>query len=158
MLMAYAHVAHDCVIKDHAVLANNVNLAGHIIVGEYAILGGLTAVHQFVNIGDHAFISGGSLVRKDVPPFVTAAREPLSYVGINSTGLERRNFSAEQINRINDIYRIIFVKNHNLNRALSMVEEELPASSEREMILNFIRTSERGIMKGFAEEHDHSAA
>ena len=149
LLMAYAHVAHDCIIGNNCVIANNAALAGHIIVEDYAVLGGVTAVHQFVKIGQHAFISGGSLVRKDVPPFVKAAKEPLSYVGVNSIGLKRRVFDDDRINRIEDIYRIIFVKNHNVSRALSLVESEMEPSPDRNTILDFIRSSERGIMKGY---------
>jgi len=149
LLMAYAHVAHDCVIGSNCVIANNAALAGHIIVEDYAILGGVTAVHQFVKIGQHAFVSGGSLVRKDVPPFVKAAKDPLSYIGVNSVGLKRRGFDEDRINRIEDIYRIIFVKNHNVSKALNLVEAELEPSAERDIILDFIRSSERGIMKGY---------
>ena len=107
LLMAYVHVAHDCFIGDNVILANNVNLAGHIDIDDYAILGGLTAVHQFVKIGKHVMIGGGSLVMKDVPHFVKAARDPLSYEGVNSVGLKRRGFTVEQINRIHDIYRYL---------------------------------------------------
>jgi len=149
LLMAYAHIAHDCVIGNNCVIANNSALAGHITVEDYAVLGGVTAVHQFVKIGQHAFISGGSLVGKDVPPFVKAARVPLSYIGVNSIGLRRRGFNDERINRIEDVYRIIFVKNHNVSRAISLVETELEPSPERDTILDFIRSSERGIMKGY---------
>jgi UDP-N-acetylglucosamine acyltransferase len=150
LLMAYAHIAHDCIIGNNCVIANNAALAGHIIIEDWAVLGGVTAVHQFVKIGQHAFISGGSLVRKDVPPFVKAAKEPLSYIGINSIGLKRRGFDDEQISRIEDIYRIIFVKNHNVSRAISMVENEVAPSRERDLIVDFIRSSERGIMKGYS--------
>lgn len=150
LLMAYAHIAHDCIIGNNCVIANNAALAGHITIEDWAVLGGVTAVHQFVKIGQHAFISGGSLVRKDVPPFVKAAKEPLSYIGINSIGLKRRGFDEEQINRIEDIYRIIFVKNHNVSRAISMVEIEVAPSPERDLIVDFIRSSERGIMKGYS--------
>ena len=118
LLMAYVHVAHDCIIGNHCVLANNVTLAGHIEVGDWAVLGGLTAVHQFVKIGVHAMVSGGSLVLKDVPPFVKVARNPLAYIGINSIGLHRRNFTQEQINHIQDMYRILFVQNNNITKGL----------------------------------------
>lgn len=112
--MAYVHVAHDCFIGDNVILANNVNLAGHIEIDDYAILGGLTAVHQFVKIGKHVMIGGGSLVMKDVPHFVKAARDPLSYEGVNSVGLKRRGFTTEQINRIHDIYRYLFIRHRNI--------------------------------------------
>jgi UDP-N-acetylglucosamine acyltransferase len=149
LLMAYVHLAHDCVVEDYAILANSVQLAGHVAVGEAAILGGAALVHQFVKIGKHSMISGGSLVRKDVPPFTKAAREPLAYEGVNSIGLRRRGFSNEQINGIQDIYRILFVKGYNTSAALKIIETEVPTSRERDEILQFIRESDRGIMKGY---------
>ncbi|MEO6189110.1 MAG: acyl-ACP--UDP-N-acetylglucosamine O-acyltransferase [Saprospiraceae bacterium] len=148
LLMAYAHVAHDCIIEDHVILANNVNLAGHITIENYAILGGLTAVHQFVKIGAHAMIGGGSKVMKDVPPFAKAAREPLSYEGVNSIGLRRRGFTRDQINRIHDIYRYLFIKYRNISKALVDIQKSLPDSVEKTQIINFISQSERGLMKG----------
>ena len=154
LLMAYVHIAHDCTIGNNVILANNVNLAGHIEVEEYAIIGGMTAVHQFVKVGRHAFISGGSLVRKDVPPYVKAAREPLSYVGVNSVGLRRRGYSDESINEILDIYRTIFIKYSNISKGLNYVETVLPATDERDSILSFIRESVRGIMKGFSQRNE----
>lgn len=153
LLMAYVHVAHDCVIKHNCVLANNVNLAGHIEIGEYATLGGLTAVHQFVKIGEYAFIGGGSLVRKDIPPYVKAAREPLSYAGVNSIGLRRRGFTQEQINHIQDIYRILFVKGYNTRQAIKIIEATIDPSKERDRILSFIDSADRGIMKGFKKQN-----
>ncbi len=149
LLMAYVHIAHDCVIGNHCILANAANLAGHITIDDYAILGGLSAVHQFVNIGAHVMISGGSLVRKDVPPFTKAARDPLSFVGINSIGLRRRGFSGEKIKEIQDIYRIVYLKNLNVSQAIDYIETEVPATSERDEILSFISKSARGIMKGY---------
>ncbi len=149
LIMAYAHVAHDCTIKDHAILANAATLAGHVEIDEWAIIGGLTAVHQFTNIGKHVLISGGSLVRKDIPPYTKAAREPISYVGVNSIGLRRRGYNSEQINQIQDIYRIIYLKGLNNSQALSVIEAEVPATPERDDILTFIQKSSRGIMKGY---------
>jgi len=157
LLMAYAHVAHDCVLGDHVILANNVNLAGHIKVGDYAIFEGMAAVQQFVKVGPHAFIAGGSLVRKDVPPFVKAAREPLSYAGVNSIGLRRRGFEPDVINAIQDIYRILFVKGLNTNKALQVIEAELPISKERDAILTFAKESVRGLMKGFMSLDDRKS-
>jgi len=156
LLMAYVHIAHDCIIGDNCILANNVNLAGHIEVDDWVVLGGLTAVHQFVKIGKHAFISGGSLIRKDVPPFVKAAREPLSYVGINSVGLRRRGFTTEQINTIQEVYRYLFVKGHNTSKALALIERELKATSERDEIVDFCRNSGRGIIKGYSKKHENN--
>ncbi len=151
LLMAYVHVAHDCLISQNCILANNVNLAGHIEVGEFAVLGGLTAVHQFVKIGAHSMVGGGSLVRKDIPPYVKAAREPISYAGINSIGLRRRGFSNEDIHHIQDIYRILFVKGHNTSQAISIIEETVSRTEIRDNILDFIKGANRGIMKGFRQ-------
>ena len=113
----------------------------------------MTAIHQFCSVGDHAFISGGSLVRKDVPPFVKAAREPLSYVGINSVGLRRRGFSAEKIRQIQDIYRILYQKNYNTTQASEILEAEMGVTPERDEILQFIKDSQRGIMKEYFQKN-----
>jgi UDP-N-acetylglucosamine acyltransferase len=109
----------------------------------------MTAVHQFCSIGNHAFVTGGSLVRKDVPPYVKAAREPLSYVGINSVGLRRRGYSSDKIREIQDIYRILYQKNYNNTQAADLIEAEMEATPERDEILQFIKNSHRGIMKGY---------
>ena len=149
LLMAYVHIAHDCNVGDHCIIANTTQLAGHVQVENWAIIGGSSAVHQFVKIGAHVMVSSGSLVRKDVPPFTKAAREPLSYSGINSIGLRRRNFSNEKIQEIQEIYRNIYLRGLNNSKALDIIELEMKPSNERDEILNFIRTSDRGIMKGF---------
>ena len=154
LLMAYVHIAHDCIIGNHCILANGATLAGHITIDDFAIIGGLSAVHQFVHIGSHVMISGGSLVRKDVPPYVKAAHEPLSYVGINSVGLRRRGFSNETIADIQNIYRILFVRGLSNSHALEAVDKEIPNSEERDIILNFVRNSARGIMKGYSRDED----
>lgn len=149
LLMAYCHIAHDCSVGDNCVFSNNSTLAGHITVGDYVILAGMTAVNQFCMIGNHAFVTGGSMVRKDVPPFVKAAREPLSYVGINSIGLRRRGFDAKRIQEIQNVYRILYQKNYNNTQAVQIIEAEMEATSERDEILQFIKNSKRGIMKGY---------
>lgn len=154
LIMAYSHIAHDCIIGNNCIFSNNTTLAGHITIGDNVVLAGLTAVQQFVRIGSHAFVTGGSLVRKDVPPFVKAAREPLSYVGVNSIGLKRRGFSLEKINHILDIYRILFVRGFNISKALSIIETEIPVTDERDEILSFIREPGRGIMKGYARRNN----
>lgn len=151
LLMAYVHVAHDCFLEENVILANNVNLAGHIHIEKYAILGGLTAVHQFVRIGEHTMIGGGSLVRKDVPPYVKAAREPISYAGINSIGLSRRGFTQERIKEIQDAYRFLFVKGFNTSQATDLIEINIPDSIEKNKIISFVKSSQRGIMKGFRQ-------
>ncbi len=150
LLMAYVHIAHDCIVGNNVILANAATLAGHIIIDDWAIVGGLSAVHQFVNIGSHVMISGGSLVRKDVPPFTKAAREPLSYVGVNSIGLRRRGFTNESISQIQEIYRRIYLRGMNVSQAVAIIEAELPATAERDEILSFIGRSSRGIMKGYS--------
>ncbi len=149
LIMAYCHVAHDCVVGDGCIFSNNSTLAGHVTIGTNVVLAGMVAVHQFVSIGNHAFVTGGSLVRKDVPPYVKAAREPLSYVGINSIGLRRRGFDADKIREIQNIYRILYQKNYNNTQAASIIEAEMEATPERDEILQFIRDSQRGIMKGY---------
>jgi UDP-N-acetylglucosamine acyltransferase len=149
LIMAYCHIAHDCIVGNNCIFSNNSTLAGHINVGDYVVLAGMTAVHQFCMIGNHAFVTGGSLVRKDVPPFVKAAREPLSYVGINSVGLRRRGYTSEQIREIQSIYRILYQKNYNNTQAAQIIEAELEATPERDEILQFIKDSKRGIMKGY---------
>jgi len=149
LLMAYVHVAHDCIIGNHCILVNTVQVAGHVTIDDWAIVGGASALHQFVKVGAHVMLSGGSLVRKDVPPYTKGAREPLTYAGINTVGLRRRGFTSEKISEIQEIYRYIFLKGMNNSKAIDLVEKEVPASPERDYILDFIRTSERGIMKGY---------
>ena len=150
LLMAYVHIAHDCIVGNNCIFANAVQVAGHVAIEDWAIIGGASALHQFVKIGAHVMLSGGSLVRKDVPPFTKAAREPLTYAGVNSIGMRRRGFTPEKINEIQEIYRLIFLKGMNNSKALDAVEKEMPVSSERDYIINFIRSSDRGVMKGFS--------
>ncbi len=152
LLMAYVHVAHDCILGDNIILGNATQLAGEVIIDDYAILSGIVAVHQFCHIGAHAMISGGSLVRKDVPPFIKAAREPLNYAGVNSIGLRRRGFSNEKINEIQDVYRFLYLKSLNNHQAIERIEAEMSASDERDEILLFVRNSKRGIIKGYNPE------
>ncbi len=149
LIQAYSHIAHDCLIGDNCIFSNSSTLAGHITVGDYVVLAGLVAVHQFCKIGSHAFVTGGTLVRKDVPPFIKAAREPISYAGVNSVGLRRRGFSPEQIAEIQNIYRVLFVQNRNLSKALDLVEAEFAATELRDEILMFVRSSDRGVVRGF---------
>jgi UDP-N-acetylglucosamine acyltransferase len=151
LIMAYSHIAHDCCVGNNCIMSNNSQMAGHVIMADYAWIAGFSAIHQFVKIGQHAFIAGGSLVRKDVPPYIKAVRNPLSYGGVNSVGLKRRGFSIEKINQILDIYRIIYNKGLNTSKALEYIEEEMPASDERDEIIGFIRESERGIIKRYSK-------
>ncbi len=154
LIMAYVHIAHDCVIGNNVILANAVMLGGHVIVDDWAIVGGLVPIHQFCHIGTHSIIAGGSGVGKDVPPYTKAARDPLSYVGVNSIGLRRRGFSPEVINKIQDIYRIIFIKGYNVSQAVEIIEAKVEAIPERDEILSFIANSSRGIMKGYSKLRD----
>ena len=148
LLMAYVHVAHDCIVGDRVVLANNVNLAGHVEVGDHAVLGGTAAVHQFVKIGAHVMLGGGALLRKDVPPFVTAAREPVRFAGVNKTGLERRGFTPEQIDAIGKAYRLLFAPGFSRAEALDLIARDLPDSEHRRAIVDFVNASNRGIIRG----------
>ena len=150
LLMAYSHLAHDCIVGNQVIIANGVQMAGHVEVQDNARIGGLSAIHQFVKVGRHVMIEGGSMISKDVPPFVKAGRYPLSYEGVNSVGLRRSGFSNEKINEIQNIYRLLFVHNRNLAKALEKVEAEMEASPERDEILSFIQESERGVMKGYS--------
>ncbi|MCH1557853.1 MAG: acyl-ACP--UDP-N-acetylglucosamine O-acyltransferase [Flavobacteriaceae bacterium] len=149
LIMAYSHVAHDCFVGDNCIFSNNSTLAGHVTVGDHVILAGMVAVHQFCSIGNHAFVAGGSLVRKDIPPYVKAAREPISYVGINSVGLRRRGFDSSVIMQIQSIYRTLYQKKYNNTQAVSIMEAEMEATKERDEIIQFIKNSQRGIMKGY---------
>lgn len=153
LIMAYSHIAHDCVIGNNCIMSNNCQIAGHVMIGDHTILAGMCAVHQFVQIGQHAFVAGGSLVSKDVPPYIKAGRTPLSYAGVNSVGLKRRGFSLERINHILDIYRIIYNNNLNTSQALNFIEEEVAATDERDEIVTFIRESGRGIIKKYSKSN-----
>jgi UDP-N-acetylglucosamine acyltransferase len=151
LIMAYCHVAHDCVIGNNVIMSNSCQLAGEVEISDYAILGGGCLVHQFTRIGSHVMIQGGSKIGKDVPPYITAGREPLSYAGINSIGLRRRGYTNEQIRDIQDVYRYIYQSGMNTSHAAERVEAELPATNERDEILLFIKNSPRGIIKGYFE-------
>ena len=149
LLMAYVHVGHDSILGNNIIISNSTNVAGEIIIDDFAIISGNVQIHQFVHIGGHVMISGGSLVRKDIPPYITVAHEPVSYVGVNSIGLRRRGFTNETITQIQDIYKEIFIKEQNVTQALKYVETELSQSPERDYILDFVKNSERGIIRGY---------
>lgn len=149
LIMAYVHIAHDCVVGNNVILVNSTQLAGEVCIDDWAIIGGMTAIHQFCRIGSHVMISGGSLVRKDVPPFIKAGREPLSYVGINSIGLRRRAFNNDKIREVQDIYRYIYQKGLNVAQAVEIIEAEMPATPERDEVLLFVKDSKRGIIRGY---------
>ena len=149
LIMAYCHVAHDCVVGNNVIMGNTCQLAGEVEVDDFAILGGGCLVHQFTRIGSHVMVQGGSKIGKDVPPFVKAGREPLSYAGINSVGLRRRAYTNEQIREIQDTYRYLYQSGMNTTHAIERIEAELPATKERDEILLFVRNSPRGIIKGY---------
>ena len=148
LLMAYVHLAHDAFVGDNCVIANSANIAGHVTIGNWVVVEGVVAVQQFIEIGDHAFIAGGSLVRKNVPPFIKVAREPLSFIGVNSIGLRRRGYTDEQVSRLEDIYRALFVHNNSLAAGVKQIIETLPESEEKQIVLAFIQRSEKGVIRG----------
>lgn len=148
LLMAYSHVAHDCVLGDHVILGNATQVAGEVEIDDYAILSGGSLIHQFVRISQHVMLQGGSRVNKDIPPYTLIGRDPIVYCGINIVGLRRRGFTNEQIFRINDIYRTLYQRGLNNTEAFKAIEEEIPDSYERQLILDFICSSERGIVRG----------
>ncbi|MGB8358588.1 MAG: acyl-ACP--UDP-N-acetylglucosamine O-acyltransferase [Bacteroidales bacterium] len=148
LLMAYSHVAHDCVVGNNVVMVVQTMLGGEVIVDDWAILGGGSGAHQFVHIGAHSIIGGGSLIVMDVPPFVKAGRSPLSFMGINSVGLERRGFSKEKIHEIHEIYRAIYNMGKNRTQAFRYIEENFAPTDERDHIIEFFRNSERGVIRG----------
>jgi len=149
LIMAYVHIAHDCKVGNNTILGNNTQLAGEVVVDDWAIISGMSGVHQFCRIGSHVMIGGGSRVIKDVPPYIKAGREPLSYVGINSIGLRRRNITNEKIREIQDIYRYLYQKGLNTSQAAELIEAEMPATQERDEILLFVKDSKRGIIRGY---------
>ena len=149
LIMAYCHVAHDCVVGDNVIMSNATQLAGEVVVDNYAVIGGGTLVHQFCHIGPHGMVQGGALVNKDIPPFVKAAREPIAYAGVNSIGLRRREFSSETIREIQEIYRYLYLSGLNNSDAVERIEAELPATKERDEIILFVRNAKRGIIKGY---------
>lgn len=148
LIMAYCHVAHDCILHDHIIMSNAVQLAGEVEVDDFAIIGGGTLVHQFTHIGSHCMIQGGTKINKDIPPYIVAARDPVQYCGINSVGLNRRGYTREQIGAIQDTYRMVYSPLYNISAAVEHAENELPESAERNIILDFIKNSPRGIVKG----------
>ena len=147
LIMAYVHIAHDCILGNHVILVNSVALAGHVEIGDYGIISGLSAVHQFVKIGAHVMIGGGAMVRKDVPPFITAAGEPLAYAGVNSVGLKRRNFAQEDIHEIQTLYRTMYQSGMNISQAVNQIKETHPNRPLADSILSFIEQSDRGLIR-----------
>lgn len=148
LIMAYVHIAHDCSIGDNVILVNNVQLAGHVEVGYHAIVGGASAVLQFVKIGEHVMVAGGSMVRKDIPPYALAGQYPVAYMGINLIGLRRRGFTSHQISDIQDTYRNIYLRGSNITEAIREMEAKDLITPERKLIIDFVKNSPKGIIKG----------
>lgn len=147
LIMAYSHVAHDCIVGNNVIISNASQLAGEVEVDDFAIIGGGSLIHQFCHIGSHIMMQGGALVNKDIPPFIKAAREPISYTGVNTVGLRRRGYSSETIELIQETYRLLYNSGKNISDAIELIEREVPQCTERDMILNFVRKSERGILR-----------
>jgi UDP-N-acetylglucosamine acyltransferase len=147
LIMAYCHVAHDCILHDNIIMSNVTQLAGEVEIDDFAVIGGGTLVHQFTHIGGHVMIQGGSKINKDIPPYAVVARDPIAFCGINSVGLNRRGFTPEQIHTIQEVYRLIYQSGMNTTQALAQIEATMPQSAERDTIVNFIRNSSRGIVK-----------
>jgi UDP-N-acetylglucosamine acyltransferase len=148
LIMAYVHLAHDCILGNNVILANSVGLSGHITIEDFAIIEGMAGAQQFITIAKHTFVGGASQIRKSIPPYIRAAREPVQYIGVNTVGLARRGFSKETIHHIEDIYRIIFVRGLGMTRALEAVENEIEDTPYRREIVDFIRAQKDGIIKG----------
>lgn len=147
LIMAYCHVAHDCNLGDNIIMSNAVQLAGEVVVGNYAVIGGGSLVHQFTLIGGHVMVQGGSHVNKDIPPFIMAGRNPLSFEGVNAIGLRRRGFTDEQIETMQNVYRVLYFSKLNMTDAIAKAEAEIAPSHERDSILEFIKSSKRGVVR-----------
>ncbi len=148
LIMAYTHIAHDCILGNNIIISNASQLAGEVEVDDFAIIGGGTLIHQFCRLGKHVMIQGGALINKDIPPYVKAAREPIAYTGINSVGLHRRGFADETINNIQEIYRLLYLSDMNVSDAVARIKAEMPQSAERDEVLKFVESSKRGIIRG----------
>lgn len=151
LIMAYSHIAHDCILGNNVILANSVQLAGHVTVGDYANMGGLSGANQFTRIGAHTYIAGHTVVRKDVPPYIKAGREPMSYAGVNIVGLQRRQYDAQQIQTISDIYHLLFVQKGSTSAAIKAIEEQVPDGVLKKEIMDFVQASKIGIIKRAAK-------
>ncbi|MBQ7258339.1 MAG: acyl-ACP--UDP-N-acetylglucosamine O-acyltransferase [Paludibacteraceae bacterium] len=147
LIMAYCHVAHDCILHDNIIMSNATQLAGEVEVDDFAIIGGGTLVHQFTHIASHVMIQGGSKINKDIPPYAIIARDPIAFCGINSVGLNRRGFTPEQIHTIQEVYRLLYQNGMNITQALDYIEATMPASKERDTIVLFVRNSARGVVR-----------
>ncbi|MCC8117413.1 MAG: acyl-ACP--UDP-N-acetylglucosamine O-acyltransferase [Bacteroidales bacterium] len=149
LIMAYSHVAHDCVVGNNVVMSNATQIAGEVEIDDFAIVGGGTLIHQFCHIGRNVMIQGGALINKDIPPYVLAAHEPIAFAGINVIGLRRKGFDNQTIEEIQDIYRMLYLSGLNFTDAVKRIEREMPQSIERDRIIEFVKNSKRGIIRGY---------
>ena len=147
LIMAYTHIAHDCEIGNRVIISNASQLAGEVVVDDAAVIGGGSLIHQFCHLGRNIMLQGGALVNKDIPPFVKAAREPISYVGLNTIGLHRNGFTDEEIRQISEIYRILYLSDLNVTRALNLIRSNIPESPFKDEIVEFVSTSGRGVIR-----------
>ena len=145
--MAYTHVAHDCMVGSHCILANNASIAGHVHVGDWAILGGMTAVHQFCHIGAHSFVAASSLILKDIPPYVMASGSAAKPFGLNSEGLKRRGFSPEIISEIKRAYKVVYRQGNSVDEAIAALAKLAEQHPEIKLFSDFIQASSRGIIR-----------
>jgi len=151
LIMAYTHIAHDCVVGNNVILGNTTQLAGEVEIDDWAILSGGVLAHQFTRVGSHVMVQGGSRFGKDIPPYITAGRDPITFAGVNSIGLRRRGYTNDQIRDIQDIYRLLFQSGLNITQAMERMEAELPETNEKETVMNFLRGSQRGIIRGYLD-------
>lgn len=147
LLMAYVHVAHDCRIGNGVIVSNAVQFGGEVVVDDHAVIGGGSLIHQFCHLGKYIMLQGGALVNKDIPPYVKAAREPISFVGLNAIGLHRHGFTKEEVQAIGEIYRILYMSDLNVTNAVKLILGTLPESKYRDEIVAFVENSERGIIR-----------
>jgi acyl-[acyl-carrier-protein]--UDP-N-acetylglucosamine O-acyltransferase len=152
LIMAYSHIAHDCILQNNIIIGNACQIAGEVEIDDFAILSGNCLVHQFTQISKHVMVQGGSRIGKDIPPYTLIGREPIVYCGINIVGLRRRGFTNEQVYLIQDIYRTLYTRGLNNTEAIKCIETEYAPSNERELILNFIKNSSRGIVRGSIDD------
>ena len=145
--LAYSHIAHDCIVGNNVIFSNNGTLAGHVEVGDHAVIGGLTAIHQFCRVGRHAITGGCSKIVQDVPPFMIADGNPAEVRGINSVGLERAGFTADTLRALKEAYRLLYRSNLNVKQAVETIRKEIPAHAEVEELCAFVETSQRGIIR-----------
>lgn len=151
LIMAYSHIAHDCKLGNNIIIGNASQIAGEVVIDDWAILSGNVLVHQFSHIGAHVIIQGGSRVGKDVPPYITAGRDPLSYAGLNLVGLRRRGFSNDQIREIQEIYRVLYQSGLNTTQAMEKIVSEISDSEEKQIVVAFLKSAERGIIRGYLD-------